>query len=107
MAKAKSVTQRFAQSVKRIASKAAKATMKVLEPDKRSAKSRRQVVYPLADAGLVSDPMLLQPVATARPTKRRAAKTSPRARKPARKAAKKISSRRSAAAKKRTVARGR
>jgi hypothetical protein len=107
MAKAKSVTQRFAQSVKRIANKAAKATMKVLEPDKRTAKSRRPVVYPLAADGFVSDPMLFEPMPAARPAKTRAAKTGRRTRKPARKAAKKTSSRRAAVAKKRRVARGR
>jgi hypothetical protein len=104
MAKAKSVTQRFAQSVKRIARKAAKTTMKVLEPDKRSAKSRRRVVYPLAADGFVSDPMLFEPM-PARPAKTRAAKTGRRTRKPARKAAKKTSSRRAAVAKKRSRAR--
>ncbi len=105
MAKAKSVTQRFAQTVKSIANKAVKATRKALEPDKRSAKSRRPVVYPLAADGFVSDPMLLEPMPVVRPAKRRATKTSGRTRKPARKAGKKTTTRRSASAKKRSRAR--
>ena len=106
MAKAKSVTQRFAQAVKRIANKAAKATRKAFEPDKRAAKSRRPVVYPLADVGLVSDPMLVQPMPMTRPAKKRATNNGRGARKPARKAAKKASPRR-ASATKRKAARGR
>src|SRR3954470_25041602 len=107
MAKTKSVTQRFAQTVKRIASKAAKATTKALEPDERTAKSRRRLAYPLADAGLVSDPMLVQPMPMAAVAKRRPAKSNRRVRKPARKAVKKSAKRRTAAAKRRKVARTR
>jgi len=104
MANAKLVTQRFTQKVKSIA----KATMKALEPDKRTAKSRRRpMVYALAADGFVSDPMLLEPVPRARPTKTPTTKTGRRTGKAARKVTKKTSSRRTATAKKRTGARGR
>src|SRR3954454_3868408 len=106
MAKTKSVTQRFAQTVKRIASKAAKATSKALEPE-RSAKRRRPAAYPLADAGLVSDPMLVPPMPMAAVAKRPSAKSNRRVRKPARKAVKNSAKRRTAVAKRRKVTRTR
>ena len=99
MAKAKSVTQRFTQKVKSIA----KATMKALEPDKRSAKRRRPAAYPLADAGLVSDPMLVQPMPMAALAKRPSAKSNRRVRKPARKAVKNSAKRRTAVAKRKVT----
>ena len=81
MDKDKSILEKFTDTVKDIASSASEA-LKAEEP----AKVETNAAYmPFAAQGLVSDPLLLPPVAAERPRRKRPAKTTAkkaRARKP-------------------------
>ena len=99
MGKDKSLMEKFADTVRDVAKTATEAASAALKPDAPAASrvDRRTAAYvPLAADGLVADPLMVPPVAKARPrrTKRAAKRTAKRAtrattRRPAKKGARK------------------
>ena len=107
MGKAKSIGEKIADTIKDIAGIAAGAAEHAMKTDKAPSKAdERSAAYiPLAADGLVSDPMMVPPIAAARaPRRKRAA--SRRAARPRRKTRAKRSVRKSAAKPARKTAAG-
>jgi hypothetical protein len=95
MDKDKSIIERFTDTVREVAKTATEAASEALKPDPPSRVEERAAGYvPLAADGLVSDPLMVPPVAEPRkrrrraPPKRTAKKNADRTGKPAKKARK-------------------
>ncbi len=98
MAKDKTLMEKFADTVRDVAKTAADAASAALQPERPAASKvdRRTAAYvPLAADGLVSDPMMVAPMAEPHPRRKKPA-ARPTARSAARKPAKKFARKASA-----------
>ena len=75
MDKDKSILEKFTDVVKDIASTATEAASQALKADEPELKGDERLAYvPLAGDGLVSDPLMVPPLAAAPPPRKRVAK---------------------------------